>query len=72
MLVLETVTLASLRDAVEEGLCQAYRPVSAAGRLARSKEVRQSHSMMLNFVIIAGVSFDDSNRVDRPFLAQTV
>jgi DNA-binding transcriptional LysR family regulator len=59
-LVLEAVTVASLRDAVEEGFCQAFLPVSVAGRLARSKEFRQSHSMMLNFVLIAGAGTDDS------------
>jgi DNA-binding transcriptional LysR family regulator len=59
-LVLEAAMVASLRDAVEEGFCQAYLPVSVAGRLSRSKEVRQSHSMMLNFVLISGAGFDGS------------
>lgn len=59
-LVLEAATVASLRDGVEEGFCQAFLPVSVAGRLARSKEIKQSHSLMLNFVLIAGVGSDDS------------
>ena len=59
-LVLEAATVASLRDGVEEGFCQAFLPVSMAGRLVRSKEVRPSHSLMLNFVLIAGVGADDS------------
>ncbi|WP_439886226.1 LysR family transcriptional regulator [Pseudomonas sp. MBLB4123] len=59
-LVLEAATVASLRDGVEEGFCQAFLPVSMAGRLARSKEIRPSHSLMLNFVLIAGVGADDS------------
>ncbi|QLC73956.1 LysR family transcriptional regulator [Pseudomonas sp. LPB0260] len=59
-LVLEAATVASLRDGVEEGFCQAFLPVSMAGRLVRSKEIRPSHSLMLNFVLIAGVGADGS------------
>jgi DNA-binding transcriptional LysR family regulator len=68
-LVLEAGTVASLRDAVEAGFCQAFLPVSITDGLERSPAVPGQTSLNLTFGLIAGVRFDDDaeNGVARKF-----
>lgn len=68
-LVLEAGTVASLRDAVEAGFCQAFLPVSITDGLERSQAVPGQTSLNLTFGLIAGVRFDDDaeNGVARKF-----
>ena len=53
-LVLEAGTVASLRDAVEAGFCQALLPVSMTDGLERSPAVPGQTSLNLAFGLIAG------------------
>jgi DNA-binding transcriptional LysR family regulator len=58
-LVLETATVASLRDAVEAGFCQAFLPASTAEGFSRAQSNEPSSTLHLTFCLIAGSRFDD-------------
>lgn len=51
-LVLEAATVASLRDAVEAGFCQAFLPASLEGQLKRSEAFSNSLPLRLTFSLV--------------------
>ncbi|MEM7562936.1 MAG: LysR family transcriptional regulator [Pseudomonadota bacterium] len=57
-LVLESTTVASLRDAVDAGFCQAFLPVSMSQGLQSAPENTERGSLKLSFCLIAGPRFD--------------
>lgn len=57
-LVLEAVTVAALRDAVEAGFCQAFLPMSVAEGLPTSNQVFGVEPLQLSFCLVAGPHFD--------------
>ena len=58
-LVLEAATVASLRDAVEAGFCQAFLPVSMADGLQRSPLNTKKIVFKLTFCLIASPRLDE-------------
>ena len=57
-LVLEAATVASLRDGVEAGFCQALLPANIAEAFQRASKISFGSSLQLTFTLIAGPSFD--------------
>jgi DNA-binding transcriptional LysR family regulator len=68
-LVLEAASVASLRDAVEAGFCQAFLPTSLAEGFPRAQAHEPNSTLQLTFCLIAGQRFDDGTaaRVARKF-----
>ena len=68
-LVLEAATVASLRDAVEAGFCQAFLPTSISDGFSRAKSSEPSSTLQLTFCLIASPRFDNATvaRVARKF-----
>ncbi|MEX0305451.1 MAG: hypothetical protein AB3N24_23775 [Leisingera sp.] len=58
-LVLEAATVASLRDAVEAGFCQAFLPTSMAEGFSRAQSSEPCSTLQLTFCLITGPRFDD-------------
>lgn len=59
-LVLESAAVASLKDAVEAGFCQAFLPVSISEGLKRSPSIR-ADNLNLTFSLISGPHFDPAS-----------
>ena len=60
-LVLEAATVASLKDAVEAGFCQAFLPASLEGQLKRSEAFSDSPPLRLTFSLVGNDRFKQND-----------